>query len=535
MDGTLRSGGTMIKMPSLIYIMITMFDMDRSNGVNVTGVSDKGTSPGRVAGGQQQAPGRHPATAMQGNRSGKGKRRPSIEENKVVVECYFKGVLDKRGYRQRMVMWWEVKGMFKVIEQRLADQTRAILKSNWLTTVELEEIKRNADGDEQRMSSATEFASAGIGNEVLDETMEEVDSGREYEDLVHEEPYDERPEQFTDDQRVIWNSLNEIRLRQAQNKVPALKGILKQRIKEELRTVEEVAVLLPTRDIMETNRLLYAIAVVVTKRLGIKPTRRRETKEPWWERRLKGQLDQLRKDLGRLEQIRTNECNRQTIKTHLWRKYNIKAKGIDVVIEELKQRVTAKAHKIKRYSDRILQYKQKRLFETNQRQFYKELDDPKGDEQPIRDAAESRQLCSNLWDQLVKHRRDPDGLKEQKEQTQAEQQNDLIINLEKLGAALRKIPNWKASGPDNLQEFWLKNMTKLHERKAIQLQERLEGEGVPRWMTKGRTVSVIKDQTKGNAVGNYRPITLFTNYVEGTYWDYSRGFVSTSHSKFAIT
>ena len=59
------------------------------------------------------------------------------------------------------------------------------MKSNWLTTVELE-IKRNADGDEQRMSSTGVFASACFGNEVLNETTEEVDSGREYEDLVHQ-------------------------------------------------------------------------------------------------------------------------------------------------------------------------------------------------------------------------------------------------------------------------------------------------------------------------------------------------------------
>ena len=91
-----------------------------------------------------------------------------------------------------MVMLWEEKGMFKVTEQRLADQARTILKSNWFTTVELEEIKRNIDGDEQRMSFAAEFASAGTGIEVLNESMEEVDSGIEYEDPVHEEVYDER-------------------------------------------------------------------------------------------------------------------------------------------------------------------------------------------------------------------------------------------------------------------------------------------------------------------------------------------------------
>ena len=52
-------------MLSLTYVMISMSIADMSNGVNGTGVFDEGASPGRVAGGQQPAPGRYPATAAQ--------------------------------------------------------------------------------------------------------------------------------------------------------------------------------------------------------------------------------------------------------------------------------------------------------------------------------------------------------------------------------------------------------------------------------------------------------------------------------------
>ena len=47
---------------------------------------------------------------------------------------------------------------------------------------------------------------------------------------------------------------------------------------------------------------------------------------------------------------------------------------MNVVIEELKQRITAIAAKIRRYQGRIDSYRQSRLFENNQRQFYRELD-----------------------------------------------------------------------------------------------------------------------------------------------------------------
>ena len=106
----------------------------------------------------------------------------------------------------------------------------------------------------------------------------------------------------------------------------------------------------------------------------------------------------------------------------------------------------------------------------------------------------------------VEHKRDAGWLNDLKGKTQVEQQDDLTIDIDKLRAILRKIPNWTAPGPDNVQGFWLKSMKKLHERMALQLQECLDGRGIPEWMTKGRTVLLIKDKVKGNAVGNYRPI-----------------------------
>ena len=113
--------------------------------------------------------------------------------------------------------------------------------------------------------------------------------------------------------------------------------------------MEEVAAQIQTKDILETNRLLYATAVVVTEIIGIKPGKKKETREPWWKKTLQGQVDQMRKELSRLEQICRNECSRPRIRNQLWRKYEIETKGVTVVTEELKQRISAKAHKINRY------------------------------------------------------------------------------------------------------------------------------------------------------------------------------------------
>ena len=64
-----------------------------------------------------------------------------------------------------------------------------------------------------------------------------------------------------------------------------------------------------------------------------------------------------------------------------------------VVIEELKQSITAIATIVRRYRGWVNSYRQNRLFKNNQRQFYKELDQEEercDDDQPV--AEESKQF-----------------------------------------------------------------------------------------------------------------------------------------------
>ena len=54
----------------------------------------------------------------------------------------------------------------------------------------------------------------------------------------------------------------------------------------------------------------------------------------------------------------------------LRKKYRIKVKGFKVVIEEIKQRTSAKSERLSRYSARGNQYKQNKLFRCNQKPLY---------------------------------------------------------------------------------------------------------------------------------------------------------------------
>ena len=79
---------------------------------------------------------------------------------------------------------------------------------------------------------------------------------------------------------------------------------------------------------------------------------------------------------------------------------------LNVVIEELKQIITATAAKVRRYQGRVDSNRQNRLFENYQRQFYRELDQEVercDDDQPV--AEESKQFSGIIWSQSANHKK----------------------------------------------------------------------------------------------------------------------------------
>ena len=81
-------------------------------------------------------------------------------------------------------------------------------------------------------------------------------------------------------------------------------------------------------------------------------------------------------------------------------KYKVKVKGVSVVglIEEIKQRVKAKAAKVKRYYDRVRQFNQNMLFNTNRCQLFKELDGKADSAQAGPRQTEAKAFWGGIWD-----------------------------------------------------------------------------------------------------------------------------------------
>ena len=124
-----------------------------------------------------------------------------------------------------------------------------------------------------------------------------------------------------------------------------------------------------------------------------------------WKRKLQKKIKELRKYLSRqLEASKDKDIS--THRERLERKYSIRVKRLNV-IEELKKRITAIAAKVRRYQGRVDSYRQNRLFENNQRQFYRELDQEEercDDDQPVTE--ESKQFWGNIWGQSADHKKD---------------------------------------------------------------------------------------------------------------------------------
>ena len=112
-----------------------------------------------------------------------------------------------------------------------------------------------------------------------------------------------------------------------------------------------------------------------------------------------------------------------------------------------------------------------------------------------------------IWSVEKEHNKEAKWLSDLKEEIVKLEQQNVVINEDKVKKQCSKMPNWKSLGHDGVQGFWIKRLNKMHERIATQLNEILEGtKEIPSWMTYERTVLRQKDPAKGNSVENFRPI-----------------------------
>ena len=197
-----------------------------------------------------------------------------------------------------------------------------------------------------------------------------------------------------------------------------------------------------TENITHTNILIKAVLVYVGKKIGLKAwgSKNKKESEPWWKRKIKS-INKVRKDINILERDQRGEIKRKEKYEELKRKYNTKKKGIRTVIEELKQHLHAKTANLKRYEERVNQYKINIMFVQNQKRVYQHIGGIGNINNEKPNAAESKQFWSNIWDNEKEHERNTEWLRELRAEKDNMKQNDINTTTEMIKKQVKKIPN----------------------------------------------------------------------------------------------
>ena len=117
------------------------------------------------------------------------------------------------------------------------------------------------------------------------------------------------------------------------------------------------------------------------------------------------------------------------------------------MIEEIKQRILAKAAKISRYEQRTEQYRINRLFDKDQKKVYNEFNGQNGSSDgQISNAEESKVFWSEIWSAEKKHNQDADWLLEVKQEIGNMEQRNVVMDEGKVKSQCKKCPTGKCHG-----------------------------------------------------------------------------------------
>ena len=225
-------------------------------------------------------------------------RRWTKEENKLVMRCFYQSDPTRRGYRKRMIAIQREIGTFEITEQRLVHQARVIRTNEWLTEVELEEIKRkiltHRDGEENQEINDIPVIDKKIQNESCPMEPSETVIRVRVETKI------------TDEERLITDELKALMIRNETEEYLHFKKVDQRKLRDVTKKLNAMIRHIET-DVTQTTKLAMAAAHWIAKEVGVKKSKIGEKKEPWWKRRIEGDITNLRRDINRLERERPGE------------------------------------------------------------------------------------------------------------------------------------------------------------------------------------------------------------------------------------
>jgi hypothetical protein len=214
----------------------------------------------------------------------------------------------------------------------------------------------------------------------------------------------------------------------------------------------------------------------------------------------------IRKELSALVEIKRNDRNTYNMKRErLLRKYKIETKeNLDQVIEELKQKVSAKTQRLFRYKKRQRQYYQKKMFRTDCKKFYNFFRHTNTNVKKAPRKEDIESFWRTIFGEKVWHNEEAYWIKNQHQQNSCMEWRP--ISETEVTMALQTTPNWKAPGRDQIPNFWLKQLMAKHKYLATLFNKLIEEDQTPEWLMAGVTLLIPKNNNTEKPK-NYRPVT----------------------------
>ncbi|CAG4973363.1 unnamed protein product [Parnassius apollo] len=421
-------------------------------------------------------------------------------------------------YRSRMHCFFaELEPSTPVTEQNLADRVRYIMRSKIFDDAELGRLRREA------IPSSNESAMAGDAAPHSTDQHPHVEAALDLPVVVDSNDDEIVSHELEKMRSILEEAILETRSTPLENR-PRLPRIpLSKRNRAVVRALNPMLVtyLEASRDLCETDSILFGAAVAVCRIIGAKlPMAGRATTQssaiPAWRKRIEDRIAKARALIGRLTSFRSGNNRPRIMRTvrMAFAGTNISLSQPDITqklterIDDLKQKIAAWGKRIRRFTDRSRRFNQNRLFQSDQKRLYKSLERPKvcgAGQGP--DQADIIAFWRGLWSEPVNHSEGPWMEVVASQGASVTPMDPITVTPEDVAEAVRRAPNWKSPGLDGLHHYWLKGFVVCHAVLARQFQEALDQKSLPSLFTTGITHLVPKDQDTTDP-SKYRPITF---------------------------
>ncbi|CAG4954429.1 unnamed protein product [Parnassius apollo] len=321
-------------------------------------------------------------------------------------------------YRSRMHCFFaELEPSTPVTEQNLADRVRYIMRSKIFDDAELGRLRREA------IPSSNESAMAGDAAPHSTDQHPHVEAALDLPVVVDSNDDGIVSHELEKMRSILEEAILETRSTPIENR-PRLPRIpLSKRNRAVVRALNPMLVtyLEASRDLCETDSILFGAAVAVCRIIGAKlPMAGRATTQssaiPAWRKRIEDRIAKARALIGRLTSFRSGNNRPRIMRTvrMAFAGTNISLSQPDITqklterIDDLKQKIAAWGKRIRRFTDRSRRFNQNRLFQSDQKRLYKSLERPKvcgAGQGP--DQADIIAFWRGLWSEPVNHSEGP--------------------------------------------------------------------------------------------------------------------------------